>query len=573
MTLRWDAGCGSRDLALGPMRPPARTRKVRCPRAGGALLGLALLVGYPTSAALAQAAPHPFYERLLADGSRSLLGGDHQTAARQLRLAAFGLLDDPVSLVEALVQLSLAQVALQDEPGASESISRVLDAERRFGAYAAAAEGGLSLDVRREFEALLVDRFTEAQLRDQGSLSRLGDTRLERDLAALGLAERRARLVELAAAAPHDPRWSTQLAQMALDDLQLESAIAYATQVLDHDPANAAALCVRGVARAESGQCEGAAVDLAACSRALDEERFVTGRIDCLARLGRLEEATAALAALPPELRAEKGIRRLERSVDDQVAAAAKQAALEQRRLAQANAAAVKEAERLARVSGATATETAAEPPPENPPNAVTTPAPETSPIEGAASEPRLGTQPEGARETRQTSQPPAAGEAATPPTATPPAIPSRGQSGARGNSRPVVETGIPPEGAATAAQIRQKIEKARTTNDFVEPMQLARELADSYPGSRDAQHLAAEVAYRASRWSESVAFFERGGLPGTERPELSFYEAVARYEIGDLAGARVALDRALPHIRRTPFVERYVARIHGSGAGVGAPP
>jgi hypothetical protein len=532
-----------------------------------------LLVLFSSAAAFARSAPHPFYGRLLSDGSRSLLGGDHQTAARQLRLAAFGLLDDPVLLVEALVQLSLAQVALQDESGASESISRVLEAERRFGAYAAAVEAGLSLDVRREFEALLVDRFTEAQLRDQGSLARLGDERLQRDLAALSLADRRVRLEELLAAAPDDTRWSSQLAQMALDDLQLESAIAYATQVLEQNPADTAALCVRGVARAEFGECEGAAADLAACPRALDDQRYATGRIDCLARLGRLEEATAALAALPPALHAQKEIRRLERSVDDRVEAAARQAAAELRRQAQAAAAAAKEAERQARLSGVPPAETPGGPPAETPPETGATPAPAaTSSTQPTAAAPRAGARPVGGRESKPAGTPSTGSEVSTPPVATAPPNPTREQP-ARGNRPVAVETSIPASGAATAAQIRKLVENARTANDFIQPMQLARELADRYPGSRDAQHLAAEVAYRASRWTEAVGFFDRGGVPASDRPELSFYEAVARYETGDLAGARVALDRALLKIQRTPFVERYVARIQGTGTGDGGRP
>jgi Flp pilus assembly protein TadD len=133
-----------------------------------------------------------------------------------------------------------------------------------------------------------------------------------------------------------------------------------------------------------------------------------------------------------------------------------------------------------------------------------------------------------------------------------------------------VVEDRLPASEEGSEAEIRRLVAGARSADDFVEPLRLARELADRYPRLRDVQHLAAEIAYRASRWSEAVEFFGRGGTPSAERPELSFYEAVARFETGDLAGARAALERALPQIQRTPFVERYVSRIRGSASGSG---
>ena len=46
------------------------------------------------------------------------------------------------------------------------------------------------------------------------------------------------------------------------------------------------------------------------------------------------------------------------------------------------------------------------------------------------------------------------------------------------------------------------------------------------------------------------------------DRYDLWFYLAVARFETGDLAGARTALERALPGLQRTEFVEGYVRRI-----------
>ncbi|HEX5757962.1 MAG TPA: hypothetical protein VF121_02105, partial [Thermoanaerobaculia bacterium] len=98
-----------------------------------------------------------------------------------------------------------------------------------------------------------------------------------------------------------------------------------------------------------------------------------------------------------------------------------------------------------------------------------------------------------------------------------------------------------------------------------------ARELADANPSSREAQHLAAEAAYRSARWQDAAVYFKRGGEPGDARPELLFYYAVALYESGERSAAATALERSLPNLERTPYVDSYARRILGarsSGAG-----
>jgi hypothetical protein len=113
-------------------------------------------------------------------------------------------------------------------------------------------------------------------------------------------------------------------------------------------------------------------------------------------------------------------------------------------------------------------------------------------------------------------------------------------------------------------SQARRSLAEQRPAKELKEAFQIAREVADAHPGFREAQHLAAEGAYRLSRWSDAASYFRRGGDPGEDEPERLFYMAVALFESGDSTGAITVLKRALPNLRRTPYVDSYSRKILG---------
>ena len=110
--------------------------------------------------------------------------------------------------------------------------------------------------------------------------------------------------------------------------------------------------------------------------------------------------------------------------------------------------------------------------------------------------------------------------------------------------------------------QAKALLEQARTAGDLIEPLAIARKVADANPKAGEAQHLAAEIAYRASRWEEAARYFRRGGDPGDDRPTLLFFMAVSLYESGDREGAVALLRRSLPRLQRTAYVDSYAKKI-----------
>lgn len=112
--------------------------------------------------------------------------------------------------------------------------------------------------------------------------------------------------------------------------------------------------------------------------------------------------------------------------------------------------------------------------------------------------------------------------------------------------------------------QARRILSEQRSARELRQAYQLAREVADVHPEAKEAQHLAAEGAYRISRWSDAATYFRRGGDPGEGEPERLFYMAVALYESGDRTGAAAALKRSLANLQRTPYVDAYAKKILG---------
>lgn len=103
-----------------------------------------------------------FYESRLKEGAQTYRQRRPADAAESLRIAAFGLLDRPPLLVEALARLALAQEAVGGTAEGRSTLDRFLEVERRFPAY---REARLEASVRAEFDALLRRRVPVETLR------------------------------------------------------------------------------------------------------------------------------------------------------------------------------------------------------------------------------------------------------------------------------------------------------------------------------------------------------------------------------------------------------------------------
>ena len=162
-------------------------------------------------------------------------------------------------------------------------------------------------------------------------------------------------------------------------------------------------------------------------------------------------------------------------------------------------------------------------------------------------------------RRGREEAPPPVAAAApapaATPAPPPPPPPPQSGDVAQAGDTLSAAD-------ARELARLRELLPTVTSTAEVEHVYAAAAELAARHPADRAVQHTAAEVAYRASRWRDAVAHFQRGGDPGEEQPLLLFYFAVSLWESGDRAAAAEAMARTEGRLRRTEFVESYRRKI-----------
>jgi tetratricopeptide (TPR) repeat protein len=106
-------------------------------------------------------AADPFYLELLRDGTHAYDRGDFAVAARTLRLACFGMLDDPKALAACLARLALAQDKASDVDAFRDTFVRLTEVEERFQGY---SQADLPAEVRGALEQKLAARIPASTL-------------------------------------------------------------------------------------------------------------------------------------------------------------------------------------------------------------------------------------------------------------------------------------------------------------------------------------------------------------------------------------------------------------------------
>ncbi len=197
-------------MTSSPQAPAATLKVPRHPApAAVALLLLVALILLAPKAGAADA----FYERLHEDGLAALATGNPGRAAELLRIACFGMLDEPPELAACLTWLAIAQQQAGDSETLQSTVARLDEIQRRFGALEQAA---IDPDTRDRLESALRRGVPEARLAVLPTFAHLAP-RPEDHLAALPPRQRRAAPAKLAKAEAEPAEADAPARQAPLD--------------------------------------------------------------------------------------------------------------------------------------------------------------------------------------------------------------------------------------------------------------------------------------------------------------------------------------------------------------------
>ncbi len=493
-----------------------RYRLAPLPLATGVLL--TFMVSLPPAANAADA----FYNGLLRRGSLAYDSGDLVGAAQHLRLACFGLLDEPTALADCLVRLAATQGQLDQRDAFNSTFGRLLEVEELFGGYSAAQPPPAFHQAFTEVVIRWVPRDT---LRGLAAFAPIAREMLETELLGLDTGGRRAALQQQIAIAAGDPKWRRALAELELAAGNSSAALA-AFEGLAPSAEDSTGRCLRGRALSTLGRCAEALPELASCGDPSSDTQLAEERLSCLLAVGEYAGASQFYDQLPAALQRKKTFRRLARTARKQLAAATEEptegqiAPLD---VAPPAAGDALEAARPAATMGADLPSQNSDPP-------------------TAAS----------AESTLEFSVESTVGSTTTTPTAAPPPP-----------TQPSASTD--PRIEATLNELRQLLQRAGSIND---PDQLSRltdrglGLASRLPLNSEALHIAGELAYRDSRFAAAARYFDRAR---PQRAALRFYFAVALFESGQQERAASELRQVLPRLQRSDYVDEIAVRILGN--------
>jgi hypothetical protein len=173
---------GPPGVAQGARRPARQESRIADPHASAIrirkgfthlLLGVAGIIS-----AVALAGNIDFYQQRLQAGIEAFRAKRLQEAVDELRIAAFGMLEQPTVLLDTLARLALAQQAVGRTADAELTLNRFIEVERKFNSW---GKSRLEPELKTQFEALLAKKISPETLLAISSLADLVEKRGDHD--------------------------------------------------------------------------------------------------------------------------------------------------------------------------------------------------------------------------------------------------------------------------------------------------------------------------------------------------------------------------------------------------------
>jgi hypothetical protein len=461
-----------------------------------------------------------FYEQQLRAGKADAQANRLPQAADELRIAAFGFLQQPALLQEALIRLAVVQIALGQTGDASKTIDRFVDVEQRFPQYASVQ---VETPIKTKFEEMLAAQIPRPTLQAIPSLARLSNYELQK-IAAMPSSQRLAAYEAGAQREPKNPDWFIALTkESAARDSQVD-VIRWGARALELDPANRDVKTLVAHARASRRECKEALAIISDLDPQKNPDLYADQAV-CFVQMSRWKDAETALASIPSGLKNRPDVKSASQAVSKENArlnAENARIAQEKKRQEDARIAAEKkrEADRL------------------------------------AAEKQRLDRERAASNATKSAATTPAT---TTPGTAAP---------STRGAAAVPQTSSAPPKSSLKAADVieaSRKLIKESKYSDAVKTLRPAVQVESDNRSLRLAL-LEAAVLARDFRTAATQVPVVTPLTPGEEL--YMFYASVALYETGRHDEAKLFMEKARTRMVPSPMVDYYVKTILGQQRG-----
>lgn len=248
--------------------------------------------------ALPMLAADDFYEQQLRIGKADAQTNQLARAADELRVAAFGLMQQPALLQEALARLAVVESAMGQTEELQKTIDRFILIEQRFAPYQTVQ---LEAPVRAKFEELVVKQIPKPTLQSIPTLARLANYELQK-IAELPTAQRIAAYESRAQREPKNVQWPVALTREAAARDNAGDVIRWGTRTLELEPANRDVRPLLVHARASRRECREALAMMPSIDPQQNPDVYAD-QAYCYAQMDRFREAETALAKVPDKLR------------------------------------------------------------------------------------------------------------------------------------------------------------------------------------------------------------------------------------------------------------------------------
>jgi tetratricopeptide (TPR) repeat protein len=254
-----------------------------------------------------------FYEQQLQAGKVDFQAHRVSQAANEFRVAAFGFLDRPPLLAEALIRLVVAQNAQGLDADAGKTLERFVEVEQRFAPYKSL---GVEPQVKTAFESFALKSLSNDTVLSLPAFRRIAVDAQLRRIAALPERKRIGAYRELAEHEPKNPEWPLALALEYSSRDAFKDTIQWGTRVLELDPGNLDARALVVHARTSSHACRDALPMFTETLLKARRDTYADQAV-CLAEAGKWTEAKNALANVPEQLRSRSDVRSAEKLISD----------------------------------------------------------------------------------------------------------------------------------------------------------------------------------------------------------------------------------------------------------------